>query len=99
MLIASYCKIELVKDLKEYLKYKVIYPCDYIQVYRNENQSTESKLVACWLFEQTKLLEIKQNNSLNPDCFIDKQGIAINPYHLELMTIAEYFEEIEEKIN
>lgn len=90
-MIYSYNKLKLIRDLQEYLKFKLLSPSDYIQVVL-DNNNNNSKLVACWHFTDDEINIILSNNGLNINTFTDRDKINITPDLLKLMTVKEYFD-------
>lgn len=91
-MILSYNKLKLINDLKEYIKYRIISPTDYILVLNKNLSSTNSKLIANWNFTSEEISAIEENTDDDAIAFWDTDGIAI-PYNLiTIMTVEEYFD-------
>lgn len=93
-MILSYNKTKLIQELKEYIKYNLSSPSDYIQIYKPNNTEKRSKLIACWHFIDEEINEIKANNNKNIETFIDDFSVSIYPDELVLITIEEYFDSL-----
>lgn len=97
-MIFSYNKIKLIQDLEEYIKYRLIFPTDYILVLNKNVSFSDSKLIASWNFTKEELDLILENISKDEISFLDTDNIPIPYSLLELMTIEEYFEFVRQDI-